>query len=341
VTSLKKLWAELCDSAAAQPGGPHDEARVLRIGMTTLIVGFGGFILWASLAKLDEGVPAPAVVSVDTQRKMIQHQTIATVRKIHVKEAQDVKEGDVLLELDDADSRTHYDSLQEDWRGAQAQLDGKLAQQKLLLEQLAGTRDLVRDGYLPRNKLYEEERQAADLAAAVSALQSTVAKYKRNMSAAQTDVNRSLIRAPVSGKVVGLMMQTVGGVIPAGAKIMDIVPKDEQLILEAQVPPHLIDRVHPGMPVDIRFAGFADLPNLFVDGTLTSVSADRLTDPLTRAPYFLARVEVAPAGLKKLGARRIQAGMSANVILKTGSRTMLNYLLTPLVRRVSTSFAER
>lgn len=338
---IKKLWIELCGSAAAQPGGPHDEARVLRVGMTALVVGFGGFLLWASLAKLDEGVPAPAVVSVDTQRKMIQHQTIATVRKVHVREAQEVKEGDVLLELDADDSRTQFDSLQEDWRGAQAQLDGKRAQQKLVLEQLSGTRDLVRDGYLPRNKLFEEERLAAELTAAVSALESSVAKLKRNMSAATTDVNRSLIRAPVSGKVVGLMMQTVGGVIPAGAKIMDIVPRDERLILEAQVPPHLIDRIHAGMPADIRFAGFADMPNLFVDGTLISVSADRLSDPLTRAPYFLARVEVAPAGLRKLGARRIQAGMSANVILKTGSRTMLNYLLTPLLRRVSTSFVER
>lgn len=341
MNALKALWAELSDSASAQPGGPHDEARILRIGMTALVAGFGGFLLWASLAKLDEGVPAPAIVTVDTQRKMIQHQTIATVRKVLVKEAQEVQEGEILLELDDADSRTHYDSLQEDWRGAQAQLDGKLAQQKLVLEQLAGTRDLVRDGYLPRNKLFEEERLAADLAAAVSALQASVAKYRRNMSAATTDMNRSLIRAPVSGKVVGLTMQTVGGVIPAGAKIMDIVPRDEQLILEAQVPPHLIDRIHAGMPADIRFSGFSDLPNLFVDGTLVSISADRLTDPMTRLPYFLARVEVAPAGLKKLGTRRIQAGMSANVILKTGSRTMLNYLLTPLIRRVSTSFVER
>ena len=325
----------------ALPGGPRDEARILRIGMTALIVGFGGFLLWASLAKLDEGVPAPAIVAVDTQRKIIQHQLIATVRKVHVKEDQEVKKGDILLELDDADSRARYDSLQEDWRGAQAQLEGKLAQQKLVLEQLAGTRDLVRDGYLPRNKLFEEERLAAELAASVSALQSALAKLKRNMSAATTDMNRSLIRAPVSGKVVGLAVQTVGAVIPAGARIMDIVPKDEQLILEAQVPPHLVDRMRPGMPADIRFSGFSDMPNLFVDGTLISISADRLSDPVTRAPYFLARVEGAPAGLKKLGARRIQAGMSASVILKTGSRTMLNYLLTPLIRRVSTSFVER
>ena len=136
-------------------------------------------------------------------------------------------------------------------------------------------------------------------------------------------------------------MQTVGGVVPPGAKIMDIVPEDEQLVLEAQVPPHLLDRLSVGMPTDIRFSGFSDMPNLFVDGRLISISADRLSDPLTRVPYFLARVEVTPAGLTKLGRRQIHPGMAANVILKTGRRTMLTYLLTPLLRRISSSFAER
>lgn len=181
----------------------------------------------------------------------------------------------------------------------------------------------------------------AELAASVSALEAAASKAKRNIGAAKTELDRSMIRAPVSGKVVGLTMQSVGGVIPAGAKIMDIVPANEELVLETQVPPHLVDRMRVGMPVDIRFSGFNDMPNLFVDGELTSISADRLTDPLTRAPYFLGRVEVTPAGLKKMGSRRIQPGMSANVILKTGKRTMLNYLTAPLVRRVSMSFNER
>jgi protease secretion system membrane fusion protein len=175
----------------------------------------------------------------------------------------------------------------------------------------------------------------------ITALEAGVEKLKRNLGAAKAELEHTLIRAPVSGKVVGLAMQTVGGVIPPGAKIMDIVPGNEQLVLEAQVPPHLVDRMREGMPVDIRFSGFADLPNLFVDGRVVSISADRLTDPATHAPFFLARVEVTPVGLKKMGSRQIQPGMSANVIIKTGKRTMLTFLVTPLVRRVSMSFVER
>jgi protease secretion system membrane fusion protein len=324
-----------------QPWDPRDERRLVRRGMLILVGGFGGFLLWASLAQLDEGVPAPAVIAVDTQRKTVQHPSGGTVSKIFVKEAQEVKADQVLLQLDDAYARSHYDALEEEWRGAQAQLAGKKAQLKLVEEQLTGTRELAKDGYVPRNKLFEEERLGAELSAAVLALEASSGKLKRNMDAAAIEVDRMKIRAPVSGKVVGLVSQTVRGVVAPGAKIMEIVPEDEQLVLEAQVPPHLVDRVDAGMPVDIRFSGFSDVPNLFVDGRLVSVSADRLTDPMTHNPYFLARVEVTPEGLKKLGHRQIHAGMSANVILKTGRRTMLKYLVTPLMRRISTSFAER
>ena len=328
-------------SAARQEEPLQDEARLVRGGYVVLIGGFGGFLLWASLAPLAEGVPAPAVIAVDTQRKTVQHQSGGTVTKVLVKEAQTVAAGDVLLEFDATNARSHYEALEEEWRGAQAQHVGKEAQLKIVLEQLSGTRDLAKDGYLPRNKLFEEERQAAELRAAVNTIEAASAKLKRNMTAAASELEKTKIRAPVSGKVVGLAMQTVGGVVPPGAKMMDIVPEDELLVLEAQVPPHLIDRVHGGMPVDIRFSGFSDAPSLSVAGKLTSLSADRLTDPATRVPYFLARVEVTPEGLKQLGGRQIQPGMSANVILRTGRRTMLNYLLTPLLRRISTSFSER
>ncbi|MBI3506725.1 MAG: HlyD family efflux transporter periplasmic adaptor subunit [Proteobacteria bacterium] len=338
---LKQFLSAFFDASNAALETPTDETRILRVGYVTLVVGLGGFLLWASVAPLEEGVPAAAIVSVDTQRKMIQHQAGGTVSKVLVKEAQDVKAGDVLIQLDDAYLKARYDSLRDELRGAKAQLEGKRAQLKLIETQLAGTRDLAKDGFLPRNKLFEEERLSAELSSMVNSLDASTAKLESNVSAAKTELERMQIRAPVSGKVVGLAMQTVGGVIPAGAKIMDVVPQDEQLVLETQVPPHVVDRVKTGMPVDIRFMGFSDLPNLYIEGKLVSVSADRLTDPVTRLPYFLGRVEVTASGLQKLGERRIQPGMSAFVIIKTGRRTMLKYLLTPLIRRASISFAER
>lgn len=436
------------DKTLVVPNAPSDEKPVLRVGGLLLAFGFGSFMLWAIFAPLDEGVPAPATVAVDTQRKSVQHQAGGIVGQVLVREAQSVKAGDVLIKLDDAYSRASFEALrkqylalrsqesrliaeqqsnptiqfhsdvlkersdpviesfitiesrlfetrraalkseidmlkesagalEEELRGNQAQLEGKEAQHKLVVEQLKGTRDLAQDGYLPRNKLFEEERLAADLKAMVSNLYASSAKTRRNISelrlkavqhqqefrrevetkladvkrelepvveklrAASIELDRTLIRAPVSGLVVGLAIQTVSGVIPAGAKIMDIVPEDERLLLEAQIPPHVVDRIQAGMPADIRFQGFSDLPHLVIQGKLVSISADRLTDPATHLPYFLGRVEVTPDGLQKLGNNRIQPGMGADVVIKTGERTFLTYLLKPLLSRLSTALTEK
>jgi protease secretion system membrane fusion protein len=121
---------------------------------------------------------------------------------------------------------------------------------------------------------------------------------------------------------------------------MDIVPVSQTLLLEARVSPHLIDRVHADLPVDVRFSSFANSPQLVVEGKVASVSADLLVDPHTGAGYFLARVAVTPEGMKKLGKRQMQAGMPVEVIFITGERSMLTYLLHPLTKRMAASMKE-
>ena len=140
------------------------------------------------------------------------------------------------------------------------------------------------------------------------------------------------IKASVAGQVVGLMFQTVGGVIGSGQKIMDIVPADEPLLLETRVPPHLIDKVHAGLEADVRFSAFSHSLQLVVPGKVTSVSGDLLTEPQSGATYFLARVAVTPEGLKTLGRHQMQPGMPSEVVIKTGERTLLTYLLHPLTK---------
>jgi protease secretion system membrane fusion protein len=144
--------------------------------------------------------------------------------------------------------------------------------------------------------------------------------------------------------VVGLTVQTVGAVIGPGQKIMDIVPEDESLILESRIPPHLIDRVHTGDPVDARFTGFSHSPQLVLEGKIMSISQDVLNDPQPmpgQMPnYYLARVAITPEGIAKLGNRKMQPGMQAEVVIRTGERTLLTYLLHPLIKRVAASMKE-
>jgi protease secretion system membrane fusion protein len=141
--------------------------------------------------------------------------------------------------------------------------------------------------------------------------------------------------------VVGLTVQTVGAVIAPGQKLMDIVPEGERLMLETKVPPHLIDRLHAGLPVDVRFAAFAHSPQLVVDGELVSISGDLLTEPQTNAMYYLARVALTPEGLRRLGPRTLQPGMPVEVVLKTGERSLLAYLLHPLSKRMAAAMKEQ
>jgi membrane fusion protein, protease secretion system len=134
-------------------------------------------------------------------------------------------------------------------------------------------------------------------------------------------------------------VQTVGAVIQSGQKLMDIVPDNELLLVEAKVAPNLIDRVHSGLPVDVRFNSFANSPQLVVDGKVVSVSGDLLTEQ-NGATYFLSRVSVTPEGYKKLGKRTLQAGMPVEVVFKTGERSLLTYLLHPLTKRIAAAMKE-
>ncbi|KAB2925428.1 MAG: HlyD family type I secretion periplasmic adaptor subunit [Dechloromonas sp.] len=261
-------------------------------------------------------------------------------------------------------------------RSHERQLAFKTRQHQALVEERDGMRELAGEGYAPRNKLLELERLVSESEARMAELQFEMERARRNaaelklkrlqreqeyrkevaseMAAVRLELGvegerlkvagdvleRTRIKAPVSGAVVGLASQTVGGVISPGARIMDVVPRNEALIFEAQVPPTLIHRVSVGQQASIRFSNFGTAPMLTVDSRVISVSADLLTDPATNIAYYLARVQVTPEGEKALGRHALQPGMPAEIVIKTGERSMLSYLLHPLVRRFSTSMTE-
>ncbi len=163
------------------------------------------------------------------------------------------------------------------------------------------------------------------------------------LRALREELARAEIRSPAAGQVVRLSFQTVGGVIPPGQRVMDIVPEDEALLLEARIPPHLINSVEPGLMTDVRFSTFAHAPQLVAQGRVVSVSGDLLTEqtPQGALSYFLARVQLTPEGTKSLGRHQMQPGMPAEVLIKTGERTVLTYLLHPLTRRVAAAMKEQ
>ena len=426
-----------------------DTGSIARKALLALTIGFGGFLLWAGLAPLDEGVPTTGMVAIDTKRKTVQHLSGGIVKEVLVREGEMVKEGQVLMRLDEAVTRANYESirqrylglsamqsrlraeqsganevvfdkdvlqaaaadtyvaqqvnnqrqlfetrrsglksdlqvLQESMEGVKAQRDAaglmllqRQQQLALVQEELASTSELVKEGYAPRNRQLELERLIADAQAMIADLRgSTVrfersiaelnqrmfsrrAEYRKEVETQLADVSREVqadaekyvaeranlqrveIRSPSTGQVVGLAVQTVGAVVQPGQKLMDVVPREQVLLLEAQIAPHLIDKVHADLPADIRFNTFAHSPQLVVQGRVLSVSGDLLTDPQNpQSSYFLARLEITPEGIESLGQRQLQPGMPAEVVIKTGERSMLTYLLNPLLKRLATSMKE-
>ena len=435
------------DAADAKHALMGDSGRSARIGLWALGIGFGGFLLWAAFAPLDEGVPSQGMVAIDTKKKAVQHLSGGLVKEVLVREGDRVKEGQLLIRLDQAVARANFEgvrqryiglramesrlqaeqrslpkitfhpdvveaardpqiqqvvfnqeqlfnsrkaaqraelqSLQESISGQegmiaayQGMLVNRKNQQSLLAEELSNTRSLVKEGYVPRNRQLELERMGSENSAGLAELQGNTIRAQRSVGelrqrvvlrqqevrkeiesqladvsrevegdsqkyrAAKDDLGRIDIKSPTDGQVVGLAVQSVGAVIGGGQKLMDIVPADEALLIEAKVAPHLIDKVRAGLPVDVRFSGFSNTPQLVVQGKVVSISGDLIVEPQTGVAYYLARVAVTADGYKVLGKRQLQPGMPVEVVFVTGERSMLTYLLKPLIKGFSASMKE-
>jgi membrane fusion protein, protease secretion system len=254
--------------------------------------------------------------------------------------------------------------------------DGKREQLKFLKEQLEGIRDLAKDGYVARNRLLELERTYAQLATAITEdtnnmgrglsqiseiklrkiqrLQEYQKEVRTQLSDVQReadglanrltgldyDVNNALVKAPVDGTIVGMNIFTIGGIIGPGFRMMDVVPSDDPLIVDGQLPVHLIDKVHPDLKVELIFSAFNQNQTPHIPGIVTNVSADRLVDEKSGQPYYSVKAKVAPEGIKMISNLQIRPGMPVELFVKTGERTMMNYLLKPVFDHLKMSMTE-
>jgi protease secretion system membrane fusion protein len=328
------------------------------------------------------------MVSIATKRKVVENLRGGRIEKVYVKEAQIVREGDVLMKLDTNTAQARYDEIHQHYLGTRATADRLLAEMQgarsisfhkdllndhdkalasrnmqnqkqlflsrrttlsILNEQLAGIKSLVREGFAPMSQQRDLELKIADFksntASQLAQVQLEVEADAEKTRALAEELADTEVRSPASGQVVGLQVQSVGAVIQPGQKIMDIVPLHEGLLIDVKVSPHLIDSIHKGLPVDVSFFSFAHSPQLVVKGEVESISKDIITEPgvnpmMPNASYYLARVFVTSEGMKTLGKRQMQPGMPVQVVIKTGERSLLTYLVDPLIKRVSVSMKE-
>ena len=245
---------------------------------------------------------------------------------------EEIKEWDELFKLKLVD-KIKLRELQREANMLEGDVANTRAEIARLNEQIMETRGQL--------LLRDEEFKKETLSKLVEA-KTTLNDLKSKILAAEDTLNRTDIIAPADGVVVGLSLYTVGGVIPSGQKILDIVPQGSVLIVEAQVPITDIDKVSTGLECDIRFSAFHLQQTHVIHGKLIHVSADSFVDEATGNSYYEAKVEVTPEGQKQLKEYGFElvAGMPAEVMIKTGTRTTLSYLVKPFTDMLSRGFNE-
>lgn len=185
-----------------------------------------------------------------------------------------------------------------------------------------------------------EKKFQEEVAGKLSEAQSKLYDVTQRMLASKDKVNRIEIKAPNAGRVMGMAMHTVGGVILPGRPILEIVPQHEELVIDAQVSPLDIDRVSVGLVAEVRFTVFKQALTPYVEGKVINLSADRLVDEKSGTPYYQAQVELTEESVKKMAHLALMPGMPVEVLIKTGERTLLEYLTQPVTNAFARAFIE-
>jgi HlyD family secretion protein len=148
------------------------------------------------------------------------------------------------------------------------------------------------------------------------------------------------VLSPVHGTVHNLLVNTVGGVVAPSQEIMQIIPQDDRLIVEAQVQPSDIDMVYKGQAARLRLSAFNARTTPEIDGVVLQASPDRLIDQISGLPYYSARIEIPADELPKLGGLFLLPGMPADVYLQTEKRSVLSYIIKPATDAMSRGLRE-
>ena len=185
-----------------------------------------------------------------------------------------------------------------------------------------------------------EKKFQEEVSTKLSEVQTDLYDVNQRMLTTKDKVVRIDIKAPVAGRVMGMDMHTLGGVILPGHPILDIVPQKEELIVDAQVSPLDIDRVSVGLIAEVRFTAFAQALTPVIEGKVINISADRLIEEKTGAPYYQAHIELTPESYQKMAHLELVPGMPVEVLIKTGARTVFQYLTKPISNAFARAFIE-
>ena len=267
------------------------------------------------------------------------------------------------------------DQMSQRIAGGAAEVEGLSRQRDLTTEELRDANSLLEKGLARRPQVLELERQAATLRASLTSKQSEIAAARQAIAEAEAEIaqllndrqamisqeiettqaelasvgpqidtanerlSRMQVRAPASGRVVGLSVFTVGGVVEPGATLMQIVPSDTPFVIEAQLALTDLHDIREGQPARIELLAYPRSERPELTATVDTISADSFTDERSGRGYFALTLSLSPEEVSALDLE-LQSGMPVQVIMETRARTLIAYLTSPLMDQIGTAFSE-
>jgi HlyD family secretion protein/epimerase transport system membrane fusion protein len=423
--------------------------RIVLMGLAVILLAFGGIGIWAATAPLDSASRAMGTVTVESNRKVVNHLDGGIVSEILVKEGDRVQEGDLLIRLDSTETQARRDSIRHQLDSALARrarlvaerdglntiafpeelrerfdesakvresisgerrqfqergqsVEGRVAVQEekirqlrdeiagleaerssanrqveILRNELVDLRQLSDQGYFPKSRILQRERELARLEGQIGSITARMARAQKSISEsrlqieqirqefnekvvtelrevddriselrekliiAQEKLNRARMEAPEGGVVHNLNVHTIGAAIQPGKPIMNIIPVQDRLVVEAEVSPTDIDIVSEGQLAKVRMTALQSRTTPVLTGRVVRLSPDRIVKSEENRSFYRARVEITGEELKKLGGQKLQAGMPAEVLINTGERTVMDYMVKPLTDAMARGFIEK
>lgn len=298
--------------------------------LTLYVVGLCcvALLVWAHFAVLDEVTIGVGKVVASSQMQVIQNMEGGILSKLHVREGDSVKAGQPLLRIDDTRFISSYREGQASIAALQRSLDS-------VMQELEMNQPLLEKGAVTEVELLRLRRQASEL-------QGQIDERRATSIAAQDRLVRSIVRAPINGIVKRIMVTTTGGVIQPGEKIMEIVPADDHLLVEVKIRPSDIAFIRPGQQAMVKISAYDYSVYGGIKGTVEQISADAIDEDRKDESYYKVQVRTERNYLGESAKHLpIIPGMTATAEVMTGKKSILDYLLKPLLKVQQNAMRER
>lgn len=314
---------------------------------SVVLFGFFGFIIWAALYPMEQGVSGTGYVVSQSEKIIITSPVNGLVKKLYKKAGDKVAEGELIIDFDKSVIEHSLKATQQGLIGVQASnlsltkaYAAKVSQIQAIEKQYQANKKLTEAGFLSQyalssiqNQLSLAESESLQIKAQINQGDSKFQELREQLSGISQQMTLQKVSSPVSGSLMNLNITSSGVSVSQGQVLMEIVPEGKDYRIDAKLPVEFADKLHVGMDVDVMFPTLSGSNTIRVTGKVQYISADKIIDVRSNQVYLESKITINNNSDSQLSA--VKVGLPVMVVLNTGQRTMLSYITRPFIDRLS------